>query len=242
MHAETSKPGGPATAARTQPIAPVELDAVQARAFALVVYQFVAVRLDAGAHPDDALLQAHSAYQMWTIAAGLKTPDDYVATGPRQRTVPPASAGISIKEDDMTGHPPDERFDDRAHDQDLDRLRDAAAHVIDIVRTSVRAQLDAGVHPVDALTSGLTVLEQWEAAMDRTSPMPPAAYSRHIEGLLTRLQQRIGPERMWDWVREPNPGLRAGQSPLHALVGHNAHAVAALIDAMPAPAADEASS
>lgn len=142
----------------------------------------------------------------------------------------------------MTGHPPDERCDDRAHDQDLDRLRDAAAHVIDIVRTSVRGQLDAGIHPVDALTSGLAMLEQWQAAMDRASPMPPVTYTRHIEGLLTRLQERIGPERMWDWVREPHPGLRAGQSPLHALVGHDAPAVAALIDALPARPPPEAAS
>lgn len=208
MTHETSKPGGPAAgapAAREPLAAPVELDAVQARAFALVVDEFVAVALDAGAHPDDALLQAYSAFQMWTIAAGLKAPDDYVARGPRERTVPPAFAGSSIKEDDMTGHPHDERFDDRADDQDLDRLRDAAAHVIDIVRTSVRAQLDAGIHPVDALSNGLAMLEQWDAAMDRASPMPPVTYTRHIEGILTRLQQRIGSERMWDWVREPHP-------------------------------------
>ena len=39
-------------------------------------------------------------------------------------------------------------LDDRARDQDLDRLRESAAHVIDVARRVVRMSLAAGAHPV----------------------------------------------------------------------------------------------
>jgi hypothetical protein len=261
MDGESSETSGQATGNRGAGPAPVELGGAEARAFALVIDEFVAATLHAGAYPDDILLQAYSAYEMWAIAAGHAPADSYSRTDPpgnpepcdpaiRQRDVgpiaaarkpaSPATAGV-IKEEDMS-LPPDEHFDDRANDRDLDRLRDATAHVIDVVRAGVRTQLDAGVHPVDALTAGVTVLEHWEGAMTHAGPLPPAAYARQLEGVLTQLQKRVGAEQMWDWVREPNPGLRAGRSPLLALVNHDADAVAALIKALPDRPADKASS
>jgi hypothetical protein len=78
------------------------------------------------------------------------------------------------------------------------------------------------------------MLESWESAMDPTGPMAPAAYTLHIEAVLTRLHARIGAERMWAFIREPHDGLY-GRTPLRALVGHDLRTVASLIDAMPAP-------
>jgi hypothetical protein len=131
---------------------------------------------------------------------------------------------------------PDPPLDDRVHDQNLDRLRDAAAHFIDIVRTVVRVQLDAGGHPFDAVIQGTHMLENWESAMYPSGPLPPGAYTSHVEAVLARLHARVGAQRMWEWVRLPNEQLH-GRTPLRALVGHDVRAVAALIDAMPAPPA-----
>lgn len=131
----------------------------------------------------------------------------------------------------MTGQP-HTALDDRADDADLDRLRDAAAHFIDVVRRLVRLQLHAGVHPVDALFAGTTMLEQWEAAMTGTGPVPGETYTKQVEAVLARLYARVGAERMWEWVREPDEQLH-GRTPLRALVAHDVRAVRALVDTLP---------
>jgi hypothetical protein len=135
----------------------------------------------------------------------------------------------------MPSEPP---LDDRARDQDLDRLRDSVAHVIDVARSRVRRALDAGVHPEDALIEGLSMLEHWELGMKFDRAATVEAYAADVERVLAPVTDRVGADRLWAWLREPNRRLR-GRTPLVCLVAHKAHDVAGAAEdispAAPAP-------
>jgi hypothetical protein len=132
----------------------------------------------------------------------------------------------------MTLSPGYPEIDDRARDEDLDRLRDAAAHFIDVVRRFVRAELDAGIHPVDAIAQGLCMLQSWEVGVSVDPGPSPAAYTRLVETTLTRQQERVGAESIWEWRRQPHDTLH-GHTPLRALARHNERNVSRFIDTMP---------
>ena len=138
----------------------------------------------------------------------------------------------------MTNTPDFTPLDDRAHDKDLDRLRDSAAHVIDVVRRAVRAELAAGAHPIDAMANGTTMLELWETGMTLAVNPSPTAYTRMVEAELTRAYELVGAERLWKWLREPSDALD-GETPLRALVDHRVRAVHRLINAIPKPPAPD---
>jgi hypothetical protein len=140
----------------------------------------------------------------------------------------------------MSTTPHDAGLDNRANDANLDRLRDGAAHYVDLVRQLVRAELDAGNHPGDAMMTGLTMLEWWEMGMDRSAPRPAAAYTADIESALNQLRDCIGAENTWEWLRHKRDDLN-GHSPLRCIVGHNLRSVQRLIDAMPDPSTPEPS-
>jgi hypothetical protein len=127
-------------------------------------------------------------------------------------------------------------LDNRANDANRDRLRDSAAHYVDLVRQLVRAELDAGNHPEDAMMTGVTMMEWWEMGMDRSAPRGTAAYTADIDSALDRLRDRIGAENMFEWLRHERDDLR-GRSPLRTIVGHDLRSVQRLIDAIPEPPA-----
>jgi hypothetical protein len=85
---------------------------------------------------------------------------------------------------------------------------------------------------VDAVTKGFSMLESWETGMTRDAPASPDADVRQVEAVLTRLHERVGAERMWEGMREPNQALY-GVTPPRTLVGHGLRWVAPLIDAIP---------
>ena len=120
--------------------------------------------------------------------------------------------------------PSNATLDDRARDRDLDRLRDAVAHVIDVARSVVRAELDAGSHPEDALIRGLTMLESWEAGMRLDASVSAGRYAADIDSVLTPLVERLGADRLWAWLRQPSSALH-GRTPLACLVAHKTHQV-----------------
>ena len=114
-----------------------------------------------------------------------------------------------------------------------ERVRDAAAHVIDAARAVVRAELDAGRDAATAMTRGLSMVEAWLMALGEPGYEPAEVYARRIEAVLDRLLDKVGAERAAPWLREPH-ALLFGNSPLRALVVHRIIAVEALVDALPA--------
>jgi hypothetical protein len=124
---------------------------------------------------------------------------------------------------------PKPTLDDRAFDADLARLRDGAAHLIDVVRTLVRRRLDAGEHPVDAVGVGLTMLEGWESVMNAAVHDSPGDYAARVQAALERLAGRVGTKAMWRWVRCPHARLN-GRTPLAAIAAHQLWLVESLID------------
>jgi hypothetical protein len=135
----------------------------------------------------------------------------------------------------MSTTPHDAGLDNRANDANVDRLRDGAAHFIDVVRQLVRAELDAGNHPGDAIGTGVSMMEWYEAGINRSAPRPAAAYTADIESALDRLRARIGAENMFQWLRRERGDDLHGRSPLRCIVGHDLRSVRRLIDAMPEP-------
>ena len=124
-------------------------------------------------------------------------------------------------------------LDDRAADENVERLRDAAAFFIDLVRRVVRTELLAGAHPSDAMVMGILMLEAWEEGTDVPAGLPPELYAAEVEGAIAILIERLGAAAAWDWLRRPNDRLYA-QTPLRAIVAHQAREVRKLAAAIPA--------
>jgi hypothetical protein len=133
----------------------------------------------------------------------------------------------------MTATVPRE-LDDRGWDADHpERLRDSARHVIDIARRVVRAEIDAGIDPAEAMSRGSYMLECRQAGLYLIAVGPPDVYTREIETVLTLLHERLGgAESLWVWLRAPNSALRRGDTPLQAPVEHRARELARAAQAM----------
>jgi hypothetical protein len=70
------------------------------------------------------------------------------------------------------------------------------------------------------------MLESSETGTTRDAPASPDADVRQVEAVLTRLYERVGAKRMWEWMREPNQALY-GVTPPRTLVGHGLRRVPA---------------
>ena len=123
-------------------------------------------------------------------------------------------------------------LDDRALDQNVERLRDAAAFFIDLVRRVVRTELLAGAHPSDAMVKGIMMLEAWEEGTDVPAAQPPELYAAEVEAAIVILIERLGAAAAWDWLLRPNDRLYS-QTPLRAIVGHRVREVRTLAAAIP---------
>jgi hypothetical protein len=128
-------------------------------------------------------------------------------------------------------------LDDRLNDPNPARLRDAAAHVVDLARAHARRLLADGHHPVDAVGQGESILESWLGAMGEPGYGADVVYEKRMVELVDRLVARLGADAAWRWLREPHDTL--GVPPLRAVIGHGLTSVEALVTMLPdAPPGD----
>lgn len=123
-------------------------------------------------------------------------------------------------------------LDDRALDEDDERLRDAAAFFIDLVRRVVRTELLSGANASDAMVKGIMMLEASQEGTDVPAAQPPELYAAEVEDTISLLIERLGAAATWEWLRRPNDRLYS-QTPLRAIVGHRVREVRKLADAIP---------
>ena len=119
-------------------------------------------------------------------------------------------------------------LDDRLNDFDADRLRDAAAHYIDVVRAVVRLRLQSGVPPAIALDHGLGMLESWLETSGYLQFNPSAD---EVCELVRRLRDAVGPAETVEWFLTASDDL-GGCTPVHSLVRHNLTAVERAVSAL----------
>ena len=118
---------------------------------------------------------------------------------------------------------------------DLARLRSCTEVLVDAARRLMRDALTADEHPLDAIQTGIVMLESYLAAMSGTGFQSPRRYAQEIESALGPAITGAGADKVWTWLLTPNPGL-AGRTPLQTLANHGLDAVAKLAAEQLAPA------
>ena len=107
-----------------------------------------------------------------------------------------------------------------------ERLRAGVAHVADVVRQLILAELQRGEHPTDAMTAASAFIDQWLQAMTRQRFESTHRYAARIERALAPAVSRSGADAVWMWLMTPNNGLAGGRTPLRQLAEHEVDAVA----------------
>lgn len=123
------------------------------------------------------------------------------------------------------------RSDDQPSGAERERLRAGAGVVAELAFVKVRADLDAGGDPVDAMLAGVAISEAWLEAVGEPGFAPPAVYAARVRALLDELAGKLGEAAAWRWMltaHDPHAG-----SPLEQLVAHRVSGVAWQVAQLP---------
>lgn len=125
----------------------------------------------------------------------------------------------------MSPRPGDElALDDRALDDDIERLRASTEHYIDTVRAAARRVLADGEHPEDAMVAAADSINRWLVGRGLPYYAPLRETVDTIVGFIERAHQVMSADETVEWFTMPARELR-GRSPVEALVGHRYHEV-----------------